>query len=275
MGLAEILRDYGDAFLSGTLVTVELALCALALGLPLGLLGAVAKKSPYRLFRWMSEGYTTVVRGMPEMLVVLLLYYGTTIFVSSMMEYSSSLREYWGAELANLFMWLSGGANDVFAAWASDLSAWSTREAGVDGDYAPSAFLAGTVALALTFGAYAAEVFRGALQTIPVGHIEAALALGMKRRRIFFRIILPQIWRVALPGLGNLFLILIKDTALVSLISLNELMRRSDQVIALTKKPFTVYGIAAVIYLSLTALAMVALYYLERSTSRGVRRIRM
>src|SRR3546814_18080264 len=85
-----------------------------------------------------------------------------------------------------------------------------------------SPFAAGTIALGLCFGAYATEVFRGALLAIPKGHREAGLALGLGKRRIFTRLILPQMWRLALPGLGNLFMILMKDTALVSVIGLDD-----------------------------------------------------
>ncbi|RMS44635.1 hypothetical protein ALP65_02618, partial [Pseudomonas aeruginosa] len=128
---------------------------------------------------------------------------------------------------------------------------------------------AGTLALGLCFGAYATEVFRGALLSIPRGHREAGQALGLSPGRIFWRIVLPQIWRVALPGLGNLYLILLKDTALVSLITLDEIMRKAQVASNATKEPFTFYMTAAAIYLSLTVVIMVALHFLERRAGRG------
>ncbi|WP_134469822.1 ABC transporter permease subunit, partial [Pseudomonas aeruginosa] len=130
-------------------------------------------------------------------------------------------------------------------------------------------FAAGTLALGLCFGAYATEVFRGALLSIPRGHREAGQALGLSPGRIFWRIVLPQIWRVALPGLGNLYLILLKDTALVSLITLDEIMRKAQVASNATKEPFTFYMTAAAIYLSLTVVIMVALHFLERRAGRG------
>ena len=105
--------------------------------------------------------------------------------------------------------------------------------------------------------------------SIPRGHREAGQALGLSPGRIFWRIVLPQIWRVALPGLGNLYLILLKDTALVSLITLDEIMRKAQVASNATKEPFTFYMTAAAIYLSLTVVIMVALHFLERRAGRG------
>ena len=113
------------------------------------------------------------------------------------------------------------------------------------------------------------EVFRGAILAIPKGHREAGLALGLSAPRIFWRLILPQMWRIALPGLGNLFMILMKDTALVSVIGLEELMRRSQIAVTASKEPFTFYMVAALIYLGLTVVAMIGLHFLERRASRG------
>jgi ABC-type arginine transport system permease subunit len=125
------------------------------------------------------------------------------------------------------------------------------------------------IALGLCFGAYATEVFRGAILAIPKGHREAGLALGMSRSRIFIKLIMPQMWRIALPGLGNLFMILMKDTALVSVIGLEEIMRHSQIAVGFTKEAFTFYLVAAFIYLGLTVLAMTGMYLLEKRASRG------
>jgi polar amino acid transport system permease protein len=139
-------------------------------------------------------------------------------------------------------------------------------------DLALSAFAAGTIALGLCFGAYATEVFRGAILAIPRGQREAGQALGLSKIRIFWRIILPQMWRIALPGLGNLFMILMKDTALVSVIGLEEVMRRAQIAVSVSKQPFNFFMIAAGIYLCLTVFAMTAMYFLEKRASRGIRR---
>lgn len=221
------LHGFGSALVAGTLMTILLALSALALGLVLGLLGAVAKTSAYRPLAWLGETYSTLVRGIPELLWVLLIYFGTVS--------------------------LMGRIGELL---------------GMPG-LALNAFAAGTIALGLCFGAYATEVFRGALLAVPKGQREAGLALGLSRTRIFWRLTLPQMWRVALPGLGNLFMILMKDTALVSVIGLEELMRHSQIAVSVSKQPFTFYMAAACIYLLLTILAMIGMHFLEKRAGRG------
>ena len=221
------LYGFGPALLAGTLMTIQLALCALALGLVLGLLGALAKTSPNRFLQWLGGTYSTIVRGVPELLWVLLIYFGTV----------NLMREL-GTLLGNPELELN-------------------------------AFAAGVIALGLCVGAYATEVFRGAILAIPRGHREAGQALGLAKGRIFWRIILPQMWRIALPGLGNLFMILMKDTALVSVIGLEEIMRRSQIAVTASKEPFTFYMVAAFIYLGLTVIAMTGMHFLEKRASRG------
>ncbi|WP_236177259.1 ABC transporter permease [Pseudomonas qingdaonensis] len=224
------LYGFGPALAAGTLMTVQLALSALCLGLVLGLLGALAKTSPYKPLQWLGGFYSTLVRGVPELLWVLLIYFGTV----SLMSKLGDLLNVPGLEL--------------------------------------SAFAAGVIALGLCFGAYATEVFRGAILAIPKGHREAGLALGLSKARIFSRLILPQMWRIALPGLGNLFMILMKDTALVSVIGLEEIMRHSQVAVTVTKQPFTFYMVAAIIYLGLTILAMIGMHFLEKRAARGFAR---
>ncbi|NER60733.1 ABC transporter permease [Pseudomonas sp. MAFF212428] len=224
------LYGFGPALAAGTLMTVQLALTALCLGLVLGLLGALAKTSPYKPLQWLGGFYSTLVRGVPELLWVLLIYFGTVSLMSKLGE----LLGIPGLEL--------------------------------------SAFTAGVIALGLCFGAYATEVFRGAILAIPKGHREAGLALGLSKGRIFTRLILPQMWRIALPGLGNLFMILMKDTALVSVIGLEEIMRHSQVAVTVSKQPFTFYMVAALIYLGLTILAMIGMHLLEKRAARGFAR---
>jgi polar amino acid transport system permease protein len=128
------------------------------------------------------------------------------------------------------------------------------------------------LALAVTFGAYASEVFRGAIRAIPPGQREAGRALGLSKSKIFRRITMPQVWRFALPGLGNLFLVLLKDTALVSLIGVSDLMRQADIARGVTRDSFTFYAVAAVMYLLLTVVTTAVLTSLEKRANRGVRR---
>ncbi|RJG13053.1 ABC transporter permease [Pseudomonas cavernicola] len=224
------LYGFGPALAAGTLMTIKLALSALCLGLVLGLLGALAKTSPQKPLQWLGGTYSTLVRGIPELLWVLLIYFGTVNLMGRLGE----LLGHPGLAL--------------------------------------NAFAAGIIALGLCFGAYATEVFRGAILAIPRGHREAGQALGMSKPRIFWRIILPQMWRIALPGLGNLFMILMKDTALVSVIGLEELMRRSQIAVTSSKEPFTFFLVAAFIYLSLTIIAMIGMYFLEKRAGRGFTR---
>lgn len=225
------LHGFGDQLLLGAVVTIQLALCSLVVGLILGLLGASAKLSSIRPLQWIANFYTTVIRGVPELLTVLIIYFGATTVLMS---------------IASLF--------------------------GYDEYIEIGPFAAGVTALGLTFGAYATEVFRGALQAIPKGQHEAAIALGMPARRKFFRIILPQVWRVALPGIGNLFLVLLKDTALVSVVGLEDIMRKANVAVGNTKEPFLFYLVAAFMYLGLTIVSMVVVSYLEKRASRGLSR---
>jgi polar amino acid transport system permease protein len=173
--------------------------------------------------------YTTVVRGLPELLVVLIIYFGSSRLL--------------GAAAAGF---------------------------GHDGFVELSPFAAGVAALGLTFGAYATEIFRGAILAIPKGQVEAAHAFGMGRLLTFRRIVLPQLWRIALPGLGNLFLVLLKDTSLVSVIGLEELMRKAQIATGFTREPFTFYLAAASLYLLMTVVAMAVLHRAERAAGRGM-----
>ncbi|TDR12415.1 ABC transporter permease [Marinomonas communis] len=225
------LHGFGDQLLQGASITIQLALSSLAVGLILGLLGASAKLSNIKPLQWIANFYTTIIRGVPELLTVLIIYFGATTVLMS---------------IASVF--------------------------GYDEYIEIGPFAAGVTALGLTFGAYATEVFRGALQAIPKGQHEAAIVLGMHPRRKFFRIILPQVWRVALPGIGNLFLVLLKDTALVSVVGLEDIMRKANVAVSNTKEPFLFYLVAAFMYLALTIVSMAVVHYLEKRASRGLTR---
>lgn len=225
----ETVLPYANQLALGTLMTVRLALGALALGLLLGLVGAVAKLSRDPVARAVANVYTGIVRGIPELLVVLIVYYGS-----------------------------SGALTAVAEAFGSDRF------------IELSPYAAGILALGFMFGAYATEVFRGAIIAIPKGQIEAARAFGMSGWLTFRRITLPQVWRVALPGLGNLFLVLMKDTALVSVIGLNEILRVSGIAAQATKNATAFYFVAAFIYLALTVVTMRAQHSIEAWAARGL-----
>ncbi len=131
-----------------------------------------------------------------------------------------------------------------------------------------SSFWAGVIGLGFIFGAYSSQTLRGAFLAIPRGQIEAAKALGLSRGQTFRLVLLPQAWRHALPGLGNLWLVLLKDTALVSLIGLADIMMRSQNAAINTAKPFTFYLAAALAYLLLTSVSEVMLFYFRRRSTK-------
>ena len=224
-----LLLGFGGQLAAGTLVTAALAAASLAGGLLLGIAGAAARMSRLRLLTSAVQVYTTAVRGVPELLVVLIVYFGASAAIG---------------RVAALF--------------------------GFTGFFELNPFLAGVTALSLTFGAYATEVLRGAFLAVPPGQTEAAYALGLTRIAAFRHVLLPQVWRTALPGLGNLFLVLLKDTSLVSVVGLDELMRKSALAVSYTQQPFTFYLAAAVIYLAMTAVSMAGIQVLERRAARGM-----
>jgi octopine/nopaline transport system permease protein len=222
---------WGDEMLRGALMTLAVSLSSMALGLAFGTLGAAAKLSPLPPARWLAEGYTTVVRGIPELLVIYLLFFGGNGAV----------------------MFLAG----MF---------------GYHGYVELNAFTIGTFAVGVVSGAYSTEVIRGAVLSVPRGEIEAARAIGMHRLLLFRRIMLPQVARFALPGLGNVWQLTLKDTSLISVTGLVEIMRQAHIAAGSTRQPFTFYFVAACLYLLLTTFSTYGFRRAEAWASRGVRR---
>lgn len=216
------LQGYGPILLKGTWLTIQLGIVSLLVGLVLGLLGAAAKLSGVWILQRIADIYTTVVRGVPELLMVFFIYFG-------------------GDALLQII------ASQIGYAGRTDMSR----------------FWAGVAALSIMFGAYATEVFRMAVEDIPKGQWEAAQSLGMRPIQTIRRIILPQMWLVALPGIGNLTLVLLKDTALVSLIGLQDLMYYAGRAAQSTQKPFTFYIVAALVYLALTTVVTLLMTHFE------------
>ena len=126
--------------------------------------------------------------------------------------------------------------------------------------------------IGIIYGAFATEVFRGAFLAVPKGQIEAARAIGMNRILIFRRVLMPQAWRFALPGLGNVWLVLTKATSLMSVIQLSELLRNADVAARAVHMPFTFYFLASLFYLGITILSMLGQHRVEAWANRGVRR---
>lgn len=227
-----IFQGYEWVFWEGLQVTLAVGISCIPVVVILGLLGAWAKLSGNPLARSIGYTYTTIVRGVPELVLILEIYYGLTI----LLQYA--------------------------------LTAISGGEVLVDID----PFTAGTITLGLIYGAFATEVFRGAYLAVDRGQIEAARAFGMHRNLAFVRVVFPQMMRFAIPGLGNVWMVLIKATSLMSLIQLPELLRMSDVAARAVRKPFTFFFAAAVIYLALTIVSIYVLKHVEARANRGIRR---
>ena len=225
---SEGLADWAGPILNGALTTVQIAVLAYAIGLVLGLLGAGAKLSPWSPLRGVATAYSTLIRAVPELLLIILLYYA-------------------GAQALDALLTHMGMAGAV------QITGFATA-VGV---------------LAFVQGAYMTEVFRGAILAIPHGQLEAADAFGFSRWTRFHRFVLPAMLPNALPGMSNLWLILIKDTALISVIGFNELFFTIQQAAASSRAYFLFYAAAGAIYLLMTLTSTALFARLERYVRRG------
>lgn len=223
---------WGDEIAAGTALTVSLAIATLPFGLALGFLVALAKNSGGPILKTLGNAYTTVFRGLPELLTLLLIYYG-------------------GQRLLQ----------EVLALIFEDPDPIEVN-----------AFVAGMIALGVVFSAYASEVFLGAFKGISRGQIEAARALGLSRGLTLRLVVLPQLWRFALPGLANLWLVLLKETSLVSVIALPDLLRMTFIAVGVTKQPFFFFLVACLIYLVLAMISSIGVGRIEAWAARGERR---
>lgn len=224
-------QGWGDELLSGTKLTILLALVTLPFGLFLGLGVALAKDSSRPWLVFFGNIYTTVFRGLPELLTLFIIYYGGQILLQNIVGFFAP----------NFYVEVNG-------------------------------FVAGVCALGLVFSAYASEVFVAALRAVSRGQTEAARALGISNIKTLWLVTLPQVWRYALPGLGNLWLVLLKDTALVSVIALNDLLRNTKIAVGNTKEPFFFYLVACLIYLILSIISSILLARLEAAAQKGERK---
>lgn len=226
-----LLHGYGPSIIEGTLLTLEVSLLSLLLAGLLGFTGALAKLSPSPVLRSAAQVYTTVIRGVPDLVLMLLVFFGGQILVNQIGPFL-----------------------------------------GYDEYIDINPFIAGVCTIGFIFGAYMTETFRGAILAVNKGQIEAAYAYGMNRFQVFTRVMLPQMVRHALPGFGNNWLVLIKTTALVSIIGLDDMVRKAALAAGATRKPFTFYLVVAVNYLLITTVSIYLLNYLEKRYSVGVRR---
>ncbi len=226
-----MLYGYLPAILEGLVLTCQVSATSLFIACVFGLIGAAAKLSSSRGARWAADVYTTLIRGMPELVLMLLIFYGGQIAINKI----------------------------------ADARGWGYI------DIPP--FLAGVLTVGFIFGAYLTETFRGAILAIPKGQSEAALAFGLSPGQVWRRIILPQMVRHAIPGFSNNWLIMIKASALVSIIGLDDMIHRAGLAAATTRAPFTFYMAVALIYLALTTVSIIVLSQIEKRYSLGVKKV--
>lgn len=207
-------RGWGAVLLLATLTTTLVTLAALSIGAVFGSLVAWAKLSKNLPARFIGDAYTTIFRGVPELLVIYLIYFGGSALVTQ--------------------------AGSLF---------------GIEGFLGLPSFLAGALAVGIISGAYQAEVFRGAFLSVSKGEIEAARSIGMPKLSRFRHVIVPQVLRFALPGLGNVLQLSLKDSALISVTGLAELMCTTQVAAGSTKQYFAFYIASGVLYLILTSLS--------------------
>ena len=219
---------WGDELFYATLMTIAVSITAMLIGFFFALIFTPLKLSKHKSLNLIGNFYTTVIRGVPELLVIYLFFFGGSgaiMFVASIFGY-----------------------NDYIEI---------------------NAFLTGSFSIGIISGAYSTEVFRGALQSIDKGQFEAAKVLGFNKYIYFFKIILPQMLRLAIPNLSNVWQITLKDTSLISVTGLVEIMRQSYIAAGSTRDPLFFYSFAAVLYLMLTFLSMQLLNRLETKYSKG------
>jgi arginine/ornithine transport system permease protein len=225
------LHGYGPSILEGTLLTLKISLVSLVIAMVLGICGALAKLSASPLLRGVAQTYTTIIRGIPDLVLMLLIFFGGQVLIN---------------RLGPIF--------------------------GYDQYIDINPFLAGASTIGFIFGAYMTETFRGAILAVGRGQLEAGYAYGMSGLQVVRRILLPQMMRHALPGFGNNWLVLIKTTALVSIIGLDDMVRKAAIAAGATRMPFTFYLVVALNYLLITTVSVYLLKYLEQRYSVGVRR---
>ncbi|MFJ2366806.1 ABC transporter permease [Pseudomonas sp. NPDC087697] len=223
------LKGFGPLLLEGTWMTVKLSTLSLLLSVLLGLLGASAKLSSVKLLRIPAQLYTTLIRGVPDLVLMLLIFY-------SLQTWLTSFTEALGWEYIEI-----------------------------------NPFGAGIITLGFIYGAYFTETFRGAILAVPRGQMEAATAYGLSRAQRFRFVVFPQMMRFALPGIGNNWMVILKATALVSIIGLADLVKAAQDAGKSSYQLFFFLVLAALIYLVITSASNYVLRWLERHYAAGSR----
>ena len=219
---------WGDEHFFATLMTIAVSITAMIIGFCFALIFTPLKLSKNKLLNFIGNSYTTIIRGVPELLVIYLLFFGgsgAVMYVASIFGYNKYIEI--------------------------------------------NAFITGSFAIGIISGAYSTEVFRGAIQSIDKGQFEASKVLGLKKPVHFFKVIMPQMLRLAVPNLSNVWQITLKDTSLISVTGLVEIMRQSYIAAGSTRDPLFFYSFAAVLYLLLTFLSMKLINKLETKYRRG------
>ena len=219
---------WGDELFYATLMTLAVSITAMIIGFFFALIFTPLKLSKNKFLNLIGNFYTTVIRGVPELLVIYLFFFGGSgaiMFVASMFGYNEYIEI--------------------------------------------NAFITGSFAIGIISGAYSTEVFRGAIQSIEKGQFEASKVLGINKYIQFYKVVLPQMLRLAIPNLSNVWQITLKDTSLISVTGLVEIMRQSYIAAGSTRDPLFFYSFAAVLYLLLTYLSMKLINRMEVKYSRG------
>lgn len=227
------LHGYGPSIFMGAILTVELAVLSAVIAVLLGLVTAMARLSKNRVARGVATLYSTVVRGVPDLVLMLLIFFGAQIMMNN-------------------------------------VSDWLYEQYEIDVFFNIDEFTAGVSTIGFIFGAYMAETFRGAFLAVDRGQLEAGTAYGMSPWMIFRRIMFPQMMRHALPGIGNNWLVLVKTTALVSVIGLADMTRLAKEAAGAVNEPFKFFIPVAIVYLLITSVSELGLKRLERKFSAGV-----
>ena len=219
--LHSVVNEWGVVLLQGALVTLQISFGAFALGLLIGLVVAMTKLSGKTPLVIMANSYITVCRAVPELLLILLLYYAGSDLINAVLD------------------WMGHDPVEI------------------------NGFASGVVVLGIVQGAYASEIIRGAILAIPVGHIEAARAFGCSRSLIVRRILIPEMTPFALAGLSNLWMTLLKDSALISVVGYNELLFTAKQAAGSTKMYVLFYLSVGAMYLVITLLSNLVVERIE------------
>ena len=225
-----MLHGFMPTILNGMAITLAVGMASLCIALAFGLAGASAKLSKSRSLQRLAAVYTTLIRGVPDLVLMLLIFYGGQTMINQL-----------------------------------------APKLGYEERIDINPFLAGVLTIGFIFGAYLTETFRGAMMAIPAGQREAGVAYGMSKQQVFLRITLPQMVRFALPGFQNNWLVLVKSTALVSVIGLDDMMFRAGLAAGATREPFVFYSVAAILYLAITTASIILLRAVEKRYSIGVK----